>query len=273
MDAGTFDVPSVTRSGRVVHAQQDSTGEPTSLIITGEDTDHAVTFASVNGNISSRPSTAAAVPWSPAPWTTLGEAGLDQQTADIASVIQKIVDRAGWSSGNALAILVTGTGERVAESYNGDQAGAPLLHVEYLEGSMPVAVDDTADTTRNTPVTTAVLANDMLGNDPTTITAVTQGTNGTVTFDPGAGMTIYTPNVGFLGTDNYTYTITDADGESDAATVSVNVITLVKTLEVEWRPTRMMARRSQLVPWTWQAGTLSWCSMPASKPWGCVSTE
>ena len=45
------------------------------------------------------------------------------------------MDGPGWSSGNALALIVTGTGERVAEAYEGDQAGAPLLHVEYIEAS------------------------------------------------------------------------------------------------------------------------------------------
>ncbi len=69
--------------------------------------------------------------WSPVPWTTRGEAGPDQQTPDVASIIQEIVNRPGWSSGNSLVIIITGTGERVAESYNGDSSGAPLLHVDY----------------------------------------------------------------------------------------------------------------------------------------------
>ena len=33
-------------------------------------------------------------------------------------------------SGNALLILISGDGDRVAESFDGDAAGAPLLHVE-----------------------------------------------------------------------------------------------------------------------------------------------
>ena len=72
--------------------------------------------------------------WSPVPWTTVGEAGADQRTPDLSSVIQEIVDRPGWSSGNSLVVIITGTGKRVAESYNGDQNGAPLLHVEYSTG-------------------------------------------------------------------------------------------------------------------------------------------
>jgi hypothetical protein len=59
------------------------------------------------------------------------EAGPDQQTPDLSPVIQEIVDRPGWSSGNALAIIITGSGKRVAESFNGDANGAPLLHLRY----------------------------------------------------------------------------------------------------------------------------------------------
>jgi hypothetical protein len=61
-----------------------------------------------------------------------GEAGPDQQTPNIASIIQEIVNRPGWSSGNSIVIIVTGTGERTAESYDGNPNGAPLLHLEYL---------------------------------------------------------------------------------------------------------------------------------------------
>ena len=112
----------------------EKTSVATLLTIQGEDIDNTATFISSAGNISSRTRTAAAVPWSPVPWTTVGEAGPDQRTPDMASVIQEIVNRPGWSDGNALVVIITGTGERVAESYNGDPAGAPLLHVEYTVG-------------------------------------------------------------------------------------------------------------------------------------------
>ena len=109
---------------------EETHSDPTSLSIQGEAADHAVTFTTTSGNISSRPRTTAAVPWSPPAWTKR-DTGLDQQSPDIATLVQEIVDRPGWSSLNALAIIITGTGERVAESYQGDAAGAPLLHVEY----------------------------------------------------------------------------------------------------------------------------------------------
>lgn len=61
----------------------------------------------------------------------MGEVDPDQRTPDLSSIVQEIMDRPGWSGGNSLVIIITGTGEWVAESYNGDPRGAPLLHVEY----------------------------------------------------------------------------------------------------------------------------------------------
>jgi len=131
-----IDIPNeATISAASIQFQVDETTSPdgTSLIIQGEAADDPPTFSNSTGNISSRARTTAAVPWSPPPpWTTKGVAGPDQRTPDLASIIQEIVNRGGWTSGNSLVIIITGTGERVAESYNGDQNGAPLLHVEYI---------------------------------------------------------------------------------------------------------------------------------------------
>ncbi len=223
--------PGASIQNAYIQFQADETGStPTSLVINGQASDNATTFASADGNVSNRVKTLASVPWSPAPWNVRGEAGLDQRTPNLAAVIQEIVNRPGWSSGNSLAIIVTGTGARTAESFNGAASAAPLLHVEYVPGNSgppanrtPAAVNDTATTHHATPVTTYVMLNDGLGDPPTLITSVTQGNNGTVAFDAAAGTTTYTPNNTFLGTDTYTYTITDSDGDTSAAIVTVTV--------------------------------------------------
>ena len=117
-----------------VQFKVDETHSPvTSLTIQGQAADNATTFTTATANISSRPRTSAAVNWQPAPWPTQGLAGVAQQTPNIAAVVQEIISRPGWSSGNSLVIIITGTGERVAEAFNGDQAGAPLLHIEYSQ--------------------------------------------------------------------------------------------------------------------------------------------
>ena len=72
------------------------------------------------------------VAWAPPAWTTAGEVGPDQQTPDISSIIQEIVNRAGWTANNSMALIITGNGKRTAEAFDANAAAAPLLHVEYL---------------------------------------------------------------------------------------------------------------------------------------------
>ena len=102
----------------------------TSLTIAAEASANPVTFSSTNGNISSRPRLTETVSWSPPAWST-GAQGPAQQTPDLALVIQAVVNQQNWTSGNSLVIIITGSGKRVAESYNGSSSAAALLHVEY----------------------------------------------------------------------------------------------------------------------------------------------
>jgi hypothetical protein len=119
-----------------VQFQADETDtDPTALTLYGEATDNAVTFAPSLLNISSRSKTLASVSWSPPTWQ-IGEAGPAQRTPDISPIIQEIVDRAGWSSGSALAILIEGQGKSVAESADGDPS-APRVHVEFISPPCP----------------------------------------------------------------------------------------------------------------------------------------
>ena len=115
----------------------ESTSGATSLVIRGEAADDAAAFSLNVANISSRPLTAASVNWAPAAWSTVGERGPAQRTPDLAAVIQEVVGRPGWVSGNALAVIITGSGTRIAESYEGDPAGAAALHIEYAGSEEP----------------------------------------------------------------------------------------------------------------------------------------
>lgn len=104
----------------------------TSLVIEGQDADSPGTFTTATGDISSRPRTSESVGWVPPAWPTVNEAGPDQRTPNLAAVIQEIVDRSGWASGHPLVLVVTGTGKRAADSFNG--GWGPLLHIEYVTG-------------------------------------------------------------------------------------------------------------------------------------------
>jgi len=114
----------------------ETSSEATSLSIAGEAIDNSATFTTADNNISARAKTAASVNWSPVPWDVLNEASTKQRTPNLSSVVQEIVNRPGWASGNALSIIVNGSGRRVAQSCNLSAATAPLLHIEYsLTGS------------------------------------------------------------------------------------------------------------------------------------------
>lgn len=112
----------------------EATNNTGSLAFRGQAIDNAPAFSST-AKISTRTLTSATVNWVPPAWVAAGDAGAVQQTPDLAAVIQEIVNRSGWSSGNALAIVVTGSGRRTAVAYEASSSGAALLHVEFAGGS------------------------------------------------------------------------------------------------------------------------------------------
>jgi hypothetical protein len=93
----------------------------------------------------------------------------------------------------------------------------------------PVANDDTALTRRTLPVTILVLANDTDadGNsdiNAVSLTRVTLPRNGTLIINAGGTIT-YTARPGFVGSDQFSYTVRDAAGTlSNVAVVRVNVV-------------------------------------------------
>lgn len=99
--------------------------------IKGEAADNSAPFSSSDGTLTARNRTSASVSWDPAPWPNVGAAGPDQQTPDLRAIIQEIVDLPAWASGNSLSVIIDGSGQRVAESYDGKSAAAPKLHIEY----------------------------------------------------------------------------------------------------------------------------------------------
>jgi hypothetical protein len=110
----------------------DETGsDPTSLVLRAELAANAAPFGNGAGLPSARTQTAASSAWDPAAWTSVGAAGAAQRTPDLAALIQEVVDQPGWSPGNALVLLVSGSGKRVAEAHDGVAAAAPELVLVY----------------------------------------------------------------------------------------------------------------------------------------------
>ena len=107
------------------------------MSIYGQATDSAATFSGARGDVSNRPRTTAAAAWSPAAWSA-GKRGAAQQTSDLTAVVQEIVSRPRWASGNALAVIIAGTSsnKRVAESFDTSANKAPALYVEWTTGAV-----------------------------------------------------------------------------------------------------------------------------------------
>ncbi len=104
---------------------------PCPLTIRAQAADNAPTFSAAYHDITNRPVTIAAVAWSPTAWTAIADAGPAQRTPDIASAIQEVINRPGWEKGNSIVVIITGSGRRVAEAFDGVPASAPLLHLEF----------------------------------------------------------------------------------------------------------------------------------------------
>ena len=97
----------------------------------------------------------------------------------------------------------------------------------------PSALDDEAITDEGKAVTISVLANDSdPDGDPLTLVSVTQASQGGVVLNP-EGTVTYTPVDAFVGTDHFTYEVSDGHGGSARASVTVSVRTLPKlTLQI-----------------------------------------
>ncbi|MEM7156421.1 MAG: hypothetical protein AAF799_26445 [Myxococcota bacterium] len=123
----------------------------TSLVIHAQAADDARRFRSRKRNISNRALTEASVEWNPAAWNTKNVATDNERTPDISGLLQELVDRPGWNEGNDIALIISGSGTRTADSYDGSSSTAPLLHVEYTTGTDDEPEPDDPDTDDTDP--------------------------------------------------------------------------------------------------------------------------
>lgn len=104
--------------------------------LSGQDSDDTITF-STRTDYLARPRTTAQIDWD---ISAIWSVDTDYNTPEIKTIIQEIVDRAGWASNNSLVIFWEDDGSpdtannlRRGKSYDGSATYAPKLHVEYSE--------------------------------------------------------------------------------------------------------------------------------------------
>lgn len=110
------------------------------LDIRGEAADNAVDFATT-ASVTTRTLTTASVQWTA---SNLGTNAF-KTSPDVTSVVQEIVNRGGWVSGNALVVLLVGRSD-VNQSVQIDMfnagagANAAKLHITYVGTWVPQAI-------------------------------------------------------------------------------------------------------------------------------------
>jgi len=128
----------ITAAYFTIRCDSARSGTTVNTKIHGEDADNPGQFSDYS-DYSGRARTTAVVNWDDIPAWTLDT---DYNSPEIKTIIQEIIDRAGWSSGNALVIFwddhddrsTHGSGcSRRGYAYDGSATYAPKLHIEYTE--------------------------------------------------------------------------------------------------------------------------------------------
>ena len=115
----------------------------------------------------------------------------------------------------SFAILVTDTDGSTDDD---------TIEVRIVDDIPSAVADGTFSVAEQSPLTFNALTNDVKGADgvdlATGVVVATNPAKGTVVYNDDGTFT-YTPNAGAEGPDSFTYTITDADGDSSTAIVTL----------------------------------------------------
>ena len=115
--------------------------------------------------------------------------------------------------------------EVIVDDGNGGTATQTINMRVDIINTAPVAEDDTFSTDEDVAAELDVLDNDSDSDntlDGASVTLLTGVSNGTLTYN-NDGTFSYTPDADYNGSDSFTYTVTDPNGASDTATVSITI--------------------------------------------------
>lgn len=130
-------------SATIQFTSKAANSEATNLNIYCHAHDNSPAFASLDKNVTNRALTTVNVSWLPAAWSAANLATDAQKTPELKTIVQQIVNRSLFTSSSAISFIIKGTGKRVAYSYDGSSASAPLLNISYTPVGSTVTVTKT----------------------------------------------------------------------------------------------------------------------------------
>ncbi|HRX30584.1 MAG TPA: Ig-like domain-containing protein, partial [Tenuifilaceae bacterium] len=141
----------------------------------------------------------------------------------IGSAVINADNTVTFTSDNDYVGVVT-FGYSVTDADGDSDDAQVVVTVKPGENNVPVAQDDNAQTLVNTPVDVNILANDRgLEDGFGEIYIKQQPSFGSVVINANRTVT-YFPGYMFIGSDSFTYKLTDVDGDYSVATVTITVI-------------------------------------------------
>jgi len=163
------------------------------------------------------------------------ETSLDQEWTVSGSNPATVTVTTSWSEDASDSVTLSALISEltpVTLSFQGQEVGSGGGSSSSPSNESPVATDDAADVTQNqsgsnNSVEINVKVNDSdaeTANENLGVSQSTTTSNGVLTLTDG--VFTYTPNDDFIGSDAFTYLLSDGDGGVDSATVTITVLAL-----------------------------------------------
>ncbi len=150
----------------------------------------------------------------------------------------------GWTysaSNNQSAIQSLAAGETLSDSFvitslDGTASGTVGVVITGVNDA-PVAANDSDQVNTNSSIVINILGNDIdIDGDTLTVSSIGAAAHGAAVLNPNKTIN-YTPASGYLGSDSFTYTISDGQGGTSSAAVNITVkpATVLQEFETNFR--------------------------------------
>ncbi|MFT7300685.1 MAG: cytochrome c oxidase cbb3-type subunit 3 [Porticoccus sp.] len=112
----------VMKSAYLQFTATESNAGNSKLEIHAELTPNAKSIEKTYDNLSTRTRTSSAVFWQPQPWIQ-GNRTVNQRSPNLAPILQEVLAQPEWKAGNDILFLISGYGERAADSFDKAEGG------------------------------------------------------------------------------------------------------------------------------------------------------